>query len=516
MGERESGGGSVVGGTSVPTSDDGANIGGASTTADKVRDQIISDITDARRTELAHASDPLPHSPELAARGECECDACHAAWVAKGVRVVESEDEDLSLGYNAKIAKERASAGRALFTDTDDRRALELGANPPPGGLNEATIARLQAIEDRRRAEGESSRAAILEEACKRTLEATESMIGSMPNASPAPLWVGDVAREAEKIRAGVQASMAGHQWDDAPMHALASVAPTEETLHLATLRARREALTARTPGALRSLVQLGPEWMSLTTTEAHLDAGTWLRLRVVHRASGMTGLVVGIVSVAPGTYQDSRQAFGDALLTVASDTGGGEEINFHASTLSPYARVEVIGEDSVRPAIAIRVGPTLQFAWPEKPSRWYEIHPSYLRRLSDVSEADRSIGIPSGESSPSSRLVSSVEVLRRPGAMHDEVRIWNRGGLCGDLTVKAGDGTAIKARLLAEDEERSERLKRSLRRASEGFGDGAILVRSTLAEHSLSISPLVRSDLERLLTILDDGNVLAGKDSRS
>lgn len=47
--------------------------------------------------------------------------------------------------------------------------------------------------------------------------------------------------------------------------------------------------------------------------------------------------------------------------------------------------------------------------------------------------------------------LVSSVRV--ETGPSHDTIRVWNRGGLAGTLTVKAGDGQAFAARLLADEE---------------------------------------------------------------
>ena len=43
--------------------------------------------------------------------------------------------------------------------------------------------------------------------------------------------------------------------------------------------------------------------------------------------------------------------------------------------------------------------------------------------------------------------LVTSVMV--NFGDMHDTVRIWNRGGLAGELTVKAGDGEIMAKRLM-------------------------------------------------------------------
>lgn len=43
--------------------------------------------------------------------------------------------------------------------------------------------------------------------------------------------------------------------------------------------------------------------------------------------------------------------------------------------------------------------------------------------------------------------IVSSVRVI--PGATHDVVSVWNRGGLAGDLRVNAGDGEAFAALLL-------------------------------------------------------------------
>lgn len=42
--------------------------------------------------------------------------------------------------------------------------------------------------------------------------------------------------------------------------------------------------------------------------------------------------------------------------------------------------------------------------------------------------------------------VVSSVEVIEGPA--HDVVKIWNRGGLAGELTVTKGDGAVVAARL--------------------------------------------------------------------
>ncbi len=42
--------------------------------------------------------------------------------------------------------------------------------------------------------------------------------------------------------------------------------------------------------------------------------------------------------------------------------------------------------------------------------------------------------------------LISSVIVVR--GVAHDVVRVWNRGGLAGELVVTKGDGDDIAARL--------------------------------------------------------------------
>ncbi len=57
---------------------------------------------------------------------------------------------------------------------------------------------------------------------------------------------------------------------------------------------------------------------------------------------------------------------------------------------------------------------------------------------------AEEECAIPDGP--PSSRLVSSA-VADRIGA-HEEVRVWNRGGLAGVLVVERGDGPAIVERL--------------------------------------------------------------------
>lgn len=50
----------------------------------------------------------------------------------------------------------------------------------------------------------------------------------------------------------------------------------------------------------------------------------------------------------------------------------------------------------------------------------------------------------------PSKDLISSVEVrLDRTG--HDVVRVWNRGGLAGELVVVKGDGIPVYQRLVTD-----------------------------------------------------------------
>ncbi len=49
---------------------------------------------------------------------------------------------------------------------------------------------------------------------------------------------------------------------------------------------------------------------------------------------------------------------------------------------------------------------------------------------------------------SPSGALVSSVELVEGPAGVHDRVRIWNRGALCGELVVSNGDGIQLRERL--------------------------------------------------------------------
>lgn len=46
--------------------------------------------------------------------------------------------------------------------------------------------------------------------------------------------------------------------------------------------------------------------------------------------------------------------------------------------------------------------------------------------------------------------LVSSARLTRGPA--HDVVRVWNRGGMAGDLTVMSGDGAKLVAVLLGLD----------------------------------------------------------------
>lgn len=48
------------------------------------------------------------------------------------------------------------------------------------------------------------------------------------------------------------------------------------------------------------------------------------------------------------------------------------------------------------------------------------------------------------GDDAPSAHLISSATVMRI--GIHDRVRLWNRGGLAGELTVVAGDGERIAA----------------------------------------------------------------------
>jgi hypothetical protein len=43
--------------------------------------------------------------------------------------------------------------------------------------------------------------------------------------------------------------------------------------------------------------------------------------------------------------------------------------------------------------------------------------------------------------------LISSVRLWSSPG--HDHIRVWNRGGGSGDLTVRLHDGLRIVARIL-------------------------------------------------------------------
>ncbi len=52
--------------------------------------------------------------------------------------------------------------------------------------------------------------------------------------------------------------------------------------------------------------------------------------------------------------------------------------------------------------------------------------------------------------------VVSSVRV--EPGPRHDRVSVWNKGGLAGSLTVDAGDGEYIAARLLPTTERDDKR----------------------------------------------------------
>lgn len=49
-----------------------------------------------------------------------------------------------------------------------------------------------------------------------------------------------------------------------------------------------------------------------------------------------------------------------------------------------------------------------------------------------------------------SEHLISSVEVHR--AGDHDLVKVWNRGGLAGTLTVITGDGYFIAERLMGSD----------------------------------------------------------------
>lgn len=46
----------------------------------------------------------------------------------------------------------------------------------------------------------------------------------------------------------------------------------------------------------------------------------------------------------------------------------------------------------------------------------------------------------------PSAHLISGATITR--AGNHDVVKIWNRGGLAGELTVTAGDGAALVHRL--------------------------------------------------------------------
>ena len=51
----------------------------------------------------------------------------------------------------------------------------------------------------------------------------------------------------------------------------------------------------------------------------------------------------------------------------------------------------------------------------------------------------------------PSKVLITSARVL--PGPAHDTIRIFNRGGLAGEITVTAGDGRDIASRLLNDED---------------------------------------------------------------
>jgi hypothetical protein len=50
---------------------------------------------------------------------------------------------------------------------------------------------------------------------------------------------------------------------------------------------------------------------------------------------------------------------------------------------------------------------------------------------------------------SPSAHVISSVCIVT--DGHHDQVAIWNRGGLAGTITVKAGDGKTLLRWLMPE-----------------------------------------------------------------
>ena len=47
--------------------------------------------------------------------------------------------------------------------------------------------------------------------------------------------------------------------------------------------------------------------------------------------------------------------------------------------------------------------------------------------------------------------LVTSVQVHHGPG--HDTIRVFNRGGLAGELIVQSGDGVDVALRLIPDGE---------------------------------------------------------------
>ena len=50
--------------------------------------------------------------------------------------------------------------------------------------------------------------------------------------------------------------------------------------------------------------------------------------------------------------------------------------------------------------------------------------------------------------------LITSVRVKHGAPGGHDLVRIWNRGGLAGELVVSAGDGAKVGDRLMHDPDE--------------------------------------------------------------
>jgi hypothetical protein len=79
---------------------------------------------------------------------------------------------------------------------------------------------------------------------------------------------------------------------------------------------------------------------------------------------------------------------------------------------------------------------------------RVFSVCPRHLYEVSDSAEILAYELRPLPVTDAPRALVTSVRIARGPG--HDRVSVWNRGGLSGELVVRAGDGVGLAIRLLS------------------------------------------------------------------